>query len=157
MTRDLWLVVLGAVLAFGGGLLGFFIQWWWNRRIQRKVVVDFLQELFRAFDRLAPRVVEAYEKSGVLWNDLLNQVANDLVMYERNREHSIILSDRSLRGDVWEWFSKARTVVHMSLGLNAMLNAAPGHQWATNEVKKQVEKIKELRAEAQRLVERLNR
>jgi hypothetical protein len=51
MTRDLWLVILGAVLAFGGGLLGFFIQWWWNRNIQRKVVLEFLQELLRAYPR----------------------------------------------------------------------------------------------------------
>lgn len=81
MTRDLWLVILGAILVFGGGLLGFFIQWWWNRKIQRKIVLEFLQELLRAFDRVAPRIVETCEKSGVLWNDLLNQVSSDLAVY----------------------------------------------------------------------------
>lgn len=114
MTRDLWLVVLGAGLAFGGGLLAFFIQWWWNRRIQRKAVHDFLRELLRAFDRVSPRIVEAFEKSGVLWNDLLNHVASDLVLYERNREHTIVIKDLTLRAEVWDWFSKLRTVIHMS-------------------------------------------
>lgn len=148
-------MILGAVLAFGGGLLGFFIQWWWNRNIQRKVVLEFLQELLRAYDRVAPRIVETYEKSGVLWNDLLNQVSNDLALYERNCEHSILLPDLSIRAAVWDWFSSLRTVVNMSLGLNSMLLTNPGNQWAKEEVKKQVERIKELRAEAQRLLEKL--
>lgn len=155
MTRDLWLVVLGAVLAFGGGLLAFFIQWWWNRRIQRKVVCEFLQELFRAFDRVAPRIVETYEKSGILWNDLLNQVSNDLNLYERNREHAIVIKDLTLRAQTWDWFSKLRTVINMSLGLNALLATRLGDQWATDEIKKQIERIKDLRGDAQKLLERL--
>lgn len=155
MTRDLWLVVFGAGLAFSGGLLAFFIQWWWNRKIQRKVVHDFLRELLRAFDRVAPRIVETYQKSGILWNDLLNQVSNDLALYERNREYAIVIKDLTIRAELWDWFSKLRTVIHMSLGLNAMLITRPGDPWATGEVKKQVDQIKELKVEAQRLLERL--
>ncbi len=155
MTRDVWLLVLGSVLGFGGGLLAFFIQWWWNRGIQRKAVHDFLRELLRAFDRVAPRIEETYQKSGVLWNDLLNQVSNDLALYERNREHAIVIKDLTLRAELWDWFSKLRTVIHMSLGLNAMLSTRPGDQWATEEIKKQVDRLKELKVEAQRLLERL--
>lgn len=155
MTRDVWLLLLGSVLGFGGGLVAFFIQWWWNRSIQRQVVLDFLQELLRAFDRASPRIVETYEKSGVLWNDLLNQVASDLTLYERNREYSIVLRDLSLRAAIWDWFSQLRTVVNYSLGLNSLLFKEPNNQWAKEEVKKQVDRIRELRTEAQRLLERL--
>lgn len=44
---------------------------------------------------------------------------------------------------------------YVPLGLNAMLSSRPGDQWATEEVKKQVDRIKELKGEAQRLLERL--
>ena len=77
MTRDIWLIVLGSALAFGGGLVAFFIEWWWNQKIQRRIVSDFLKELLRSFDRICPRMVETYEKSGVLWNDFGNYQRSD--------------------------------------------------------------------------------
>lgn len=155
MTRDLWLLILGSILGFGGGLAAFFIQWWWNERSRQKVLMDFLKEIFRAFERVSPRIIETYEKSGVLWNDLLNQVASDLALYERNKEHSIVLKDISLRAEIWDYFSQLRTVVNVSLGLNAILNRDPENPWAKEDVKKQVERIKELKTEAHRLMGKL--
>lgn len=91
----------------------------------------------------------------MLWNDLLKQVSNDLNLYERNREHSIMIKDLNLRAETWDWFSKLRTVINMSLGLNAILGTQPDNTWARDEVRKQVGRIKELRVEAQQLLAKL--
>jgi len=156
MNRDLCLLILGSVLAFLGGLVAFFIQGWWNKRIQRKVVHDFLLELVRNFERVSPRVIETYEKSGILWNDLLNQIGDDLALYERNREHSILIVNHELRATVWDWFSRLRTIVNMCYGLNNMIAANPNNQWAKDEIKNQVSKIKTLKGDAVQLATRLD-
>lgn len=156
MNRDTWLIILGAILAFSGGLVAFFIQSWWNKRVQRKVVHDFLLELIRDFERVSPRIIETYEKSGILWNDLLNQLNDDLALYERNREHSILLQDLELRAAVWEWFSRLRTFVNMTMGLNNMIGVNPNNQWAKEEIKKQVDKIKSLKTDSTQLANQLN-
>ncbi len=156
MTRDVWLIVLGSILAFLGGVVAFFVQWFWNRKVQRAIVSDFLKELLRAFDRVCPRIFETFEKSGILWNDLLTQISNDLALYERNREHSIVLKDLSLRAELWDWFSRLRTVISMSVGLNALISNNRNTQWAHGQIKEQVEALKELRVEAQRLLQKLS-
>jgi hypothetical protein len=154
---NVWFIILGSILAFGGGLGGFFIQWWWNRRNQRRIVYEFLKELLRVFNRTNPRIIETYEKSGILWNDLLNQVLNDLAVYERNKEHTIIIEDFTLRAKIWDFFSNIRTVISMCLGLNNILLNQPDNLWAKDQVQTQVLKIKELGNEAQILLNKLER
>jgi hypothetical protein len=157
MNKDVWLIILGAILAFGGGLSGFFIQWWWNRRNQKRIVYEFLKELLRVFNRTSPRIIETYEKSGILWNDLLNQVLNDLATYERNKEHTIVIEDFALRAKIWDLFSNIRSVTSMCLGLNNILLHQSDNTWAKDQVQNQVLKIKELATEAQILLNKLER
>lgn len=155
-SHDFWLLVLGAFLSFAGGLIAFFVQSYWNKKQQERIVLEFLSELLRAFDRIAPRIVETFEKSGTLWNDLLNQVNNDLMVYERNKEHAVIINDKALRAEVWDWFSKLRTDINYSLGLNNMIAANPNNAWARDEVRKQPEKINKARETAQTLLKKLS-
>lgn len=152
------LVVLGSILAFSGGLVAFFIQWWWNQCKQRTIVITFIKEILRDYDRICPRIIETFEKSGTLWNDLLHQVADSLSLYERNKEHTIALKDGALRAEVWDWFSKTRTIVNNFYALNSMisnLNNPQLAEWARNEIKQKVPQLGELRKEAKTLIEKL--
>ena len=162
MTRDVWLITLGAILAFGGGLVAFFIQWWWNRTKQRETFHRLLSEILLAFKRICPRLIEMYDKSGILWNDLLGQISSDLALYERNREHSVILKDPKFRAEVWDWFSKLRTAITMCTALNNAINLPQVvndpvlMNWTKDQLKKQVEHIKDLKNEVDKLLQGLS-
>ena len=156
MTRDLWLVVLGSALAFIGGIAAFFIQTWWTLRTRRKLIVEFLLDLLGAYERLAPRIAETHEKSGTLWNDLINLAVSDHTLYSRNQENLVLLRDDTLRVEVREWFSKLGTVLSASLALNNIIQTQPDHQeWAREEIRKQVDQLKALKSEAQTLRSKL--
>ena len=101
------------------------------------------------------------KKSGILWNDLLGQISSDLTLYERNREHSVILKDPKFRAEVWDWFSKLRTSITRCTALNAALgqsqvvNNPASMTWTKDQLKKQVEQIKDLKNEADKLLQKL--
>lgn len=153
---NIFLIILGSILAFAGGVAGFFIQWWWTRRNQKRIVYELLKELLKVFIRTSLKIAETYEMSGILWSDLLNQVINDLAIYERNKEYTILIENK-LRAIIWDFFSSIRTVINMCLGLNNILLHQPNNQWALNEVKTQIGKIKELANEAKMLLTKIEK
>ena len=155
MTRDVWLIVLGAVLGFAGGVTANFIQWAWSRRVARKNAIIFVCHLLDDFERVAARIAETYEKSGTLWNDLLNQLSNELTLFDRNQEFMIVQKALSSQVDVWDWFSRLRTTTTMSHGANRMISEGRSVEWAQEQIKKLVGDYKDLRASAKAIRARL--
>ncbi len=97
----------------------------------------------------------------ILWNDYLNQITNDIALYERNREHSIVFKDDDLRVELWDFFTKLRTATSTSLALNQILFAAVTSvnaktaEWAREQIQKQVDLFRAYKTDAQRLLDRL--
>ena len=64
----------------------------------------------------------------------------------------ILGSVLAFAGGLWDWFSRLRTTINNSYILNRMVNDPGYSQWAKNEIKKQVEKLKDMRSEIPRLL-----
>jgi hypothetical protein len=145
MTRDVWLLVLGAFLGFAGGVTANFIQWFWNRHIAKKNAIVLVCHLLDDFDRVAARIAETYDKSKTLWNDLLNQLSTDLTLFDRNQEFMIVQKSLASQADVWDWFSRLRVTTTMSQGANRLIQDGQNVDFAQEQIKKLVSDYKDLR------------
>ena len=81
------------------------------------------------------------------------------MVYERNKEHTILIEDQAIRAKVWDWFSNLRITVNMCLSLNAILLNNPPNtsqsQWAKDQIGKQFEAIKDFASKAEGLLKDL--
>jgi len=155
MNRDIWMILLGSLLAFSGGLASFFIQTWWHRKLIKNNTLNLLKWMIGSISSVISRIEETYEKTNLLWNDLLYQISLDLTIFEQNREISLISVNPSIRQQVYDWCMKTRTNTSLSLGLNQMLLSNPQNDWVKNDIPQKIQLFKELKNDASKLIEKL--
>lgn len=154
--KQVLLIVLGSVLAFTGGLVAYFIRAWYEIRTRNKNVKEFLIQLLENYMQLFPRIEENYKRTQLLLIEYLNQIGDDLALYERNQEHVILMADSSIRSNVLSWFSQVKSCLNYCRGLTDMaLKEGPNQEFARTEIKAQVEKLGKFQAQAETIISQL--
>ena len=150
-------LILGSVLAFSGGLVAYFIQFYHSRFEQRKLVKQFIRELLKDFTRISPKVREDYKRTGIIWNDVLQRINDSIIMLDRNKEHVFLIKENDLKEEILDFFSELRTTINFCYTLNNWIGSTIENirQFASTEISKQPQIILSLELKAKEILEKI--
>jgi len=117
----LWSVLLGALLATMGGLIGGQLEWFLESRRRERDAALFFAEVLSALKMLLDLAADSKkigDPYGPITMRMLRSARREIDIYERNRENLYALKDGDLRGRVHT------TILRLTMPLDGVFDAS---------------------------------
>ena len=128
----LWAIILGSILATGGGLVGNQIERIIERRQRERDAALLFAEILSSLKILidfAQRTRGIGDPYGPITMRMMRAARRELDMYERNREQLYALSDHMMRGRIH------RAMLQLTMPIDGLFDASNGLDILTAQLK----------------------
>lgn len=123
--NDLQLLVLGALLAIAGGVVGDEIRSWLDRRRERKAIKIALCDELSGIEATIHSIHTVWESAQVFPPNYVEDLLSSTTAYEGLRTRLFLIKDESVRAQLSGFYKKLRDTVRKTEGKIGTLADTP--------------------------------
>ncbi len=106
-SEFLWGVVVGLFMA----VIVAVVTSWLDTLRRRRGIAAFLQDLIENVREQIQNLEDNRDRNRVIDHEFLGTIGAEIEVYRRNREQLVLVTDRSLRNDVREFFTRTAALL----------------------------------------------
>ena len=132
LFRSLWAVVLGALLATMGGLVGGQLEWFFESRRRERFAALFFAEVLSTLKILLNLAVDSRkigDPYGPITLRFLRSARREIDIYERNRETLYAIRDGNLRASIHT------TILRLTMPLDGLFDSTSAIETVSAQLK----------------------
>jgi hypothetical protein len=114
--NDIWLVILGAVLAIGGGWISDEIRAWRERERELKSIKIAIGDELGEIDTTITNMHEVWTQANVLSPTYINDLLANTTAFDNLRTRLFLIEDETLRKKVVVFYKKLKDAAKKSEG-----------------------------------------
>lgn len=114
--NDLQLLILGAVLAIAGGVMGDEIRSWLDRRRERKAIKIAICDELSGIEATIQNIHTVWESAKVFPPNYVNDLLSSTTAYDGLRTRLFLIKEESVRTELSGFYKKLRDTVRKTEG-----------------------------------------
>lgn len=123
--NEVWFIILGALLAIGGGYIGDEIRSWSDRRRERTAIKISLCDELKGIEEIVHTIHSVWESAKVFTPSYVSDLLASTTAYDSLRTRLFLINEDDLRADLNSFYKKLRDTVRKTEGkIGTLANTA---------------------------------
>lgn len=114
--NNTWSIILGALIALIGGILGDEFRSWRERGGERKAIKSSICDELTEIESITINMHEVWEKSKILYPSYVADLLGSTSIYESYRTRLFLIEDEKIRKDLVNFYKKLKDLAQKSAG-----------------------------------------